>query len=566
MKRCILIWAMLAFLSFGEEGWSELSLSRLKKAARGGEAAAQLELGRRYAEADGGINSIDLEDAFKWYLKAAEKGVAEAQWRVAKAYEDGLGVVPDAREEDRWFLVAAEQGHLAARMKLCRPLRMRLKKMFDADEYDRLVAWCREEADKGFAEACALYLTVCNRNKSLSPQPEQVTQFVVPAMEFDPRGLAWYQTVVGDAYVASENYAEALRWYKRVYTNEWCDFKAFKKIGDLYRDGKGVEQSDAEALRWYESGIDALGPDKLSGSYYRELARMVSEGFGTEPDKQRAAELMAQADEADRLQKERLENFTVKLPAKYASRTGASRRTIPQEEIQEPSGAYRFTDGEGNAYDAVLKSYSTSSQTVMLKTVGKQSLKKIFTEFTRADQASILDWKADDIVASGRIRVKTDLRRMEPLKTRTHSSFGDNVDVEPVQYALQVTNRERIPVSGLTLHYYLVYELGGTKGIGVNNVPEGLDFLHGTIFIEELPAGETRTFETDVLKLETRKSAYTGYNVGDWDSSGSGSSGGGTTKEELKGIVVRMFRKGRLLREESEPGTLAKRVREDDGT
>jgi hypothetical protein len=42
---------------------------------------------------------------------AAERGLADAQWLLAQAYESGQGVVQDHTEALRWSRKSAEQGH-----------------------------------------------------------------------------------------------------------------------------------------------------------------------------------------------------------------------------------------------------------------------------------------------------------------------------------------------------------------------------------------------------------------------------------------------------------------------
>ena len=44
--------------------------------------------------------------------------------------------------------------------------------------------------------------------------------------------------------------SQALQWYRRAVTRG--DLYAEKYLGDLYRSGLGVPQSDAEAVRLYE--------------------------------------------------------------------------------------------------------------------------------------------------------------------------------------------------------------------------------------------------------------------------------------------------------------------------
>ena len=51
-----------------------------------------------------------LQDAAKWFLKAAEAGLPDAQFNVALMYENGLGTDQDPTETGKWLARAAEQG------------------------------------------------------------------------------------------------------------------------------------------------------------------------------------------------------------------------------------------------------------------------------------------------------------------------------------------------------------------------------------------------------------------------------------------------------------------------
>lgn len=57
------------------------------------------------------IVNKDIAESVKWYLKAAERGDAEAQNRVGGLYSLGTGVRKDAIEATKWFRKAAEQGY-----------------------------------------------------------------------------------------------------------------------------------------------------------------------------------------------------------------------------------------------------------------------------------------------------------------------------------------------------------------------------------------------------------------------------------------------------------------------
>jgi len=90
----------------------------IKKAAEGGDADAQSQLGDAYE--DGLLGSkIDIEMALMWFKKAAEDGDFYAQWRLGKAYEFGeLTLAIDLEAARTCYQEAAEGGDGDAQRRL----------------------------------------------------------------------------------------------------------------------------------------------------------------------------------------------------------------------------------------------------------------------------------------------------------------------------------------------------------------------------------------------------------------------------------------------------------------
>jgi hypothetical protein len=81
-----------------------------------GDAQAQFELGRRYAEGNGGAqNSLA---AARWFQKAALQNHAAAQYQLGRIYAEGEGVRHDWGAALTWFRAAAGQGHALAMNRL----------------------------------------------------------------------------------------------------------------------------------------------------------------------------------------------------------------------------------------------------------------------------------------------------------------------------------------------------------------------------------------------------------------------------------------------------------------
>ena len=62
--------------------------------------------------------AVNKTEAFRWYKKAAEQGIAIAQYNLARCYEDGIGTEINKTEAFRWYKAAAEQGDEGAQKRL----------------------------------------------------------------------------------------------------------------------------------------------------------------------------------------------------------------------------------------------------------------------------------------------------------------------------------------------------------------------------------------------------------------------------------------------------------------
>jgi localization factor PodJL len=61
-----------------------------------------------YAEGDG--TAKNPQEAGRWFLKAAQLGLPDAQFDLAILYERGLGVPQNLTDAYRWYVIAAKAG------------------------------------------------------------------------------------------------------------------------------------------------------------------------------------------------------------------------------------------------------------------------------------------------------------------------------------------------------------------------------------------------------------------------------------------------------------------------
>lgn len=95
----------------GQCSLTEEDSSSIKQQAEDGDAEAQFNLGAWYDSSCGGH---DTSEGAKWFLRAAEQGNRQAQYKIAGRYFNGIGATEDIEEVERWYRKAAEQGDAVA--------------------------------------------------------------------------------------------------------------------------------------------------------------------------------------------------------------------------------------------------------------------------------------------------------------------------------------------------------------------------------------------------------------------------------------------------------------------
>ncbi|NNP72081.1 hypothetical protein A7P53_06335 [Acinetobacter defluvii] len=78
------------------------------KAAEQGDADAQTSIGKMYQNGRYWVE-MDLKKAFEWFLKAAEQNNKDAQFYVGYAYYHGLGVDEDYKTAFYWIRVCRHE-------------------------------------------------------------------------------------------------------------------------------------------------------------------------------------------------------------------------------------------------------------------------------------------------------------------------------------------------------------------------------------------------------------------------------------------------------------------------
>lgn len=121
--------------------------------AERGDAEAQYKVGLMYDNGKGVPQNYFPQryvEAAKWYRKAADQGNANAQSKLGLMYANGVGVLKDEAESAKWYRQAADQGNADAQNSL--GIMYYFGKGVPED-FAESAKWYRMAADQGDANA-----------------------------------------------------------------------------------------------------------------------------------------------------------------------------------------------------------------------------------------------------------------------------------------------------------------------------------------------------------------------------------------------------------------------------
>ena len=270
-----------------EQGYVEasrhLQSAEVLLAAQNGNAEAQYNLALAYENGNG--MTKDLSEAVKWYRKAAEQGHAgaqkklktaelllnaqngnaEAQYKLAQAYEKGSGVTKDLTEAMAWYHKAAEQGHAEAQYKLATAYESGTGVGVNLSE---ALKWNRKAAEQGIAEAQYKLALAYENGTGVRADFSEAANWYRKAAEQDNAGAQYklglyYEKVKTDL-------SEAANWYRKAVSHGHQEAQsnlknielfldarngnadAQYKLGLAYEKGEGVEKDTSQAVSWFD--------------------------------------------------------------------------------------------------------------------------------------------------------------------------------------------------------------------------------------------------------------------------------------------------------------------------
>jgi TPR repeat protein len=206
---------------------------KARRAAEGGDTAAQLELAQMLHEGEGTPRDVDA--GLAWMRKSAEGGYGPAQAFLGVAYTLGQGMAVDRKLGEYWSRKGAAQGVELANFMVAQHFE---NIHSSPEEQAHALRWLKFYAENGF----------------------------IPA--YNEIGYRLMMTAKDEV-----QRKEAFGWYMQAA--KALDPPGLNNVAYSYEVGQGVPQSDEAALGWYEMAAIAKSPPGQTG-----FARLLEQGRG----------------------------------------------------------------------------------------------------------------------------------------------------------------------------------------------------------------------------------------------------------------------------------------------
>ncbi|MEI8102756.1 MAG: SEL1-like repeat protein [Chlorobium sp.] len=300
--------------------------------AKNDDVTSQYLLGHLYLQGKG--VKKDVESGLKWTISAAEKNKFAAQVNLIEIYSQGIGIPKDEKESQKWISIItdhADKGNAEAQYRLGLMIKegenvpqnlpetirlftlsansnftqaqYALGEMYDEEKvvpqnYTEAIKWYRLAAENGYnkpvsydgddlairagirlyvmystgigvkkdtkeADKWISLISKQGKTKSLSSEADYALKNITPQLAIKlyriaaERGDAEAQNKLGDIFKQGrgvpQNFNEAIKWYRS--SAKQGDSSALYELGNMYRKGEGVSKNLKESVRYLEKAI-----------------------------------------------------------------------------------------------------------------------------------------------------------------------------------------------------------------------------------------------------------------------------------------------------------------------
>lgn len=265
-------------------GKYEEALPLLRKLSETGDAGSSFCLAEMYAGGLGGLPA-DASQAAGLYLKAARGGHAEAQFRLARALDSGLGGANHAAEVTHWLEQSAQGGHVAAQFALAERALAEARKLAASLEWmrpgkegyvetrrnyeqnlSRAIKGCQRAAEAGYVEAQYMMGRLCASGVYVLRDYKKALHFYTLAADQGHADALFYLGLMHHAGLGlKQDVPRAFALYEQAA--ERGSMGAGYYLGNCYRFGVGAPQSRALGESWYAKKVLAGASVPLDGAF-----------------------------------------------------------------------------------------------------------------------------------------------------------------------------------------------------------------------------------------------------------------------------------------------------------
>ena len=223
--------------------------------AENGDMKAQYQLGMLYRTKE----HLHYKEAFRWLLKAAEQGHAEAQNAAGEMLADGKKIGKNTKEAFKWFTLSAGQGNADA----CYNLAVAYYKGIDCDSSDsQALYWFQRAVELGKWKALFQLGIMYLRGIGTPVDEEQAEACFCQLVAHDNNT---YPHIINE-YRGERHRDKYLEWLQKA-AEHGIDSAQYE-LGEAYERGISFRRNIPKAMDWYQKAA-AAGNEKAQEALKR---------------------------------------------------------------------------------------------------------------------------------------------------------------------------------------------------------------------------------------------------------------------------------------------------------
>ena len=205
-------------------------------------------------------------DSFDIIKDQAKSGLADAQYRLALFYRDGINVEENNDLYKNWLELAANQGHVKAQVELADLI---IQSGNDSN-VEKALLYYQSAASNGDSIARSKLSVLMSKGGMRKEHDGLKILFEEMAKKGNPADMFRYATFILKTAWSKEEYAESFLWFKTV-ADLYNHPDAITQVAMMYRDGIGTKKDKQKYMQMLEKGCN-LGILKainmLADAYY----------------------------------------------------------------------------------------------------------------------------------------------------------------------------------------------------------------------------------------------------------------------------------------------------------